>query len=71
MDILIWYTLLSAIVGGVKGARARLGEVLISFTGNFFLSGDRFCFPYDYALNSFFVFILLSSEVLQCQVVYC
>lgn len=29
MDIHIWYTLLSAIVGGVMGARARLGEVLI------------------------------------------
>lgn len=29
MDILIWYTILSAIVGGVKGARARLGEVLM------------------------------------------
>ncbi|KAI4303806.1 hypothetical protein MLD38_039399 [Melastoma candidum] len=27
MDILIWYTLLSAIVGGVMGARARLGEI--------------------------------------------
>lgn len=27
MDIHIWYTLLSAIVGGVMGARARLGEV--------------------------------------------
>ncbi|RVW26616.1 Callose synthase 10 [Vitis vinifera] len=27
MDILIWYTILSAIVGGVKGARARLGEI--------------------------------------------
>lgn len=29
MDIYIWYTLLSAIVGGVMGARARLGEVSI------------------------------------------
>lgn len=28
MDIYIWYTLLSAVVGGVMGARARLGEVL-------------------------------------------
>ncbi|KAG5537087.1 hypothetical protein RHGRI_024510 [Rhododendron griersonianum] len=27
MDILIWHTLLSAIVGGVMGARARLGEI--------------------------------------------
>lgn len=27
MDIHIWYTLLSAIVGGVMGARGRLGEV--------------------------------------------
>ncbi|KAF8021555.1 hypothetical protein BT93_G1872 [Corymbia citriodora subsp. variegata] len=27
MDIHIWYTLLSAIVGGVMGARARLGEI--------------------------------------------
>ncbi|KAE8123986.1 hypothetical protein FH972_018899 [Carpinus fangiana] len=27
MDIHIWYTVLSAIVGGVKGARARLGEI--------------------------------------------
>lgn len=27
MDIYIWYTLLSAIIGGVMGARARLGEV--------------------------------------------
>ncbi|GKV00612.1 hypothetical protein SLEP1_g13279 [Rubroshorea leprosula] len=27
MDIYIWYTLLSAIVGGVMGARARLGEI--------------------------------------------
>ncbi|XP_020112888.1 callose synthase 10 [Ananas comosus] len=27
MDILIWYTLLSAIVGGWMGARARLGEI--------------------------------------------
>ncbi|GMY15024.1 callose synthase 10 isoform X6 [Fagus crenata] len=27
MDIHIWYTLLSAIVGGVKGARSRLGEI--------------------------------------------
>lgn len=29
MDIHIWYTLLSAIIGGVMGARSRLGEVLI------------------------------------------
>lgn len=28
MDIHIWYTLLSAVVGGVMGARSRLGEVL-------------------------------------------
>ncbi|GAV80876.1 Glucan_synthase domain-containing protein/FKS1_dom1 domain-containing protein [Cephalotus follicularis] len=27
MDIYIWYTLLSSIVGGVMGARARLGEI--------------------------------------------
>jgi hypothetical protein len=27
MDIHIWYTLLSALVGGVMGARDRLGEV--------------------------------------------
>ncbi|XP_026434852.1 callose synthase 10-like isoform X3 [Papaver somniferum] len=27
MDIHIWYTLLSAIIGGVMGARARLGEI--------------------------------------------
>ncbi|XP_059441555.1 callose synthase 10 [Corylus avellana] len=27
MDIHIWYTVLSAVVGGVKGARARLGEI--------------------------------------------
>ncbi|KAK4568877.1 hypothetical protein RGQ29_004339 [Quercus rubra] len=27
MDIHIWYTLLSAVVGGIKGARARLGEI--------------------------------------------
>ncbi|XP_021762040.1 callose synthase 10-like [Chenopodium quinoa] len=27
MDIHIWYTLLSALVGGVMGARARLGEI--------------------------------------------
>jgi hypothetical protein len=27
MDIYIWYTLLSALVGGVMGARDRLGEV--------------------------------------------
>lgn len=27
MDIHIWYTILSAIVGGVMGARARLGEI--------------------------------------------
>ncbi|XP_028116346.1 callose synthase 10 isoform X1 [Camellia sinensis] len=27
MDIHIWYTLLSAVVGGVMGARARLGEI--------------------------------------------
>lgn len=31
MDICIWYTLLSAIAGGVMGARARLGEVSIIF----------------------------------------
>ena len=31
MDIHIWYTVLSAIVGGVKGARARLGEVSTYF----------------------------------------
>lgn len=31
MDIYIWYTLLSAIIGGVIGARARLGEVSIIF----------------------------------------
>jgi hypothetical protein len=29
MDIHIWYTLLSALVGGVMGARDRLGEVYI------------------------------------------
>lgn len=29
MDIHIWYTIMSAIVGGVMGARARLGEVLM------------------------------------------
>lgn len=28
MDFHIWYTLLSAIIGGVMGARARLGEVI-------------------------------------------
>ncbi|TYJ98465.1 callose synthase 10 [Cucumis melo var. makuwa] len=27
LDIYIWYTLLSAIIGGVKGARGRLGEI--------------------------------------------
>jgi callose synthase len=27
MDIHIWYTLLSAIIGGVMGAKARLGEI--------------------------------------------
>ncbi|GAY50986.1 hypothetical protein CUMW_130850, partial [Citrus unshiu] len=27
MDLHIWYTLLSAIIGGVMGARARLGEI--------------------------------------------
>uniref|UniRef100_A0A803P8P0 1,3-beta-glucan synthase n=2 Tax=Cannabis sativa TaxID=3483 RepID=A0A803P8P0_CANSA len=27
MDIHIWYTLLSAVIGGVMGARARLGEI--------------------------------------------
>jgi len=27
MDIHIWYTLLSALVGGVMGARDRLGEI--------------------------------------------
>ncbi|XP_008788670.2 callose synthase 10 isoform X2 [Phoenix dactylifera] len=27
LDILIWYTLLSALVGGLMGARARLGEI--------------------------------------------
>lgn len=27
MDIHIWYTILSAIIGGVMGARARLGEI--------------------------------------------
>ncbi|KAK7824056.1 callose synthase 9 [Quercus suber] len=27
MDIHIWYTLLSAVVGGIMGARARLGEI--------------------------------------------
>ncbi|KAG9156679.1 hypothetical protein Leryth_006646 [Lithospermum erythrorhizon] len=27
MDIHIWYTILSALVGGVSGARARLGEI--------------------------------------------
>ncbi|KAM0935660.1 putative 1,3-beta-glucan synthase [Dioscorea sansibarensis] len=27
MDILIWYTLLSALIGGLIGARARLGEI--------------------------------------------
>ncbi|KAJ6875718.1 callose synthase 10 isoform X2 [Populus alba x Populus x berolinensis] len=27
MDIHIWYTILSAVVGGVMGARARLGEI--------------------------------------------
>lgn len=30
MDIHIWYTLLSAIIGGVMGAKARLGEVLLN-----------------------------------------
>ncbi|MQL79710.1 hypothetical protein Taro_012157, partial [Colocasia esculenta] len=27
MDIHIWYTLLSALIGGIMGARARLGEI--------------------------------------------
>nr|QKN22530.1 callose synthase 10 [Urtica dioica subsp. dioica] len=27
MDIYIWYTLLSAVIGGIMGARARLGEI--------------------------------------------
>ncbi|KAF6157565.1 hypothetical protein GIB67_004503 [Kingdonia uniflora] len=27
MDIHIWYTLLSAVIGGIMGARARLGEI--------------------------------------------
>lgn len=31
MDLHIWYTLLSAIIGGVMGARARLGEVCLFF----------------------------------------
>lgn len=31
MDIHIWYTLLSALVGGVIGARDRLGEVCFYF----------------------------------------
>jgi hypothetical protein len=31
MDIHIWYTLLSALVGGVMGARDRLGEVYLFF----------------------------------------
>lgn len=37
MDIHIWYTLLSAIYGAVMGARARLGEVLISVCFNCFI----------------------------------
>ncbi|KAJ8764148.1 hypothetical protein K2173_005060 [Erythroxylum novogranatense] len=46
MDIHIWYTVLSAIVGGVMGARARLGEVRNgilewSFEETFFLPVDR------------------------------
>lgn len=35
MDIHIWYTVLSAIVGGVMGARARLGEVFYAFIQHF------------------------------------
>lgn len=39
MDIHIWYTVLSAIVGGVLGARGRLGEV-------YGLQTDYFVVPY-------------------------
>lgn len=34
MDLHIWYTVMSAIVGGVIGARARLGEVFWFQCGN-------------------------------------
>lgn len=32
MDIHIWYTLLSALVGGLLGALGRLGEVFFHFS---------------------------------------
>ena len=42
MDIHIWYTLLSALVGGVMGARARLGEVIIEIPVYCKLLGVKF-----------------------------
>lgn len=43
MDIYIWYTLLSAVIGGIMGARARLGEVLMLFySSNSFISNIVF-----------------------------
>lgn len=44
MDIHIWYTLLSALVGGIKGARARLGEVRSRIADMFLISCEKALF---------------------------
>ncbi|KAK9926738.1 hypothetical protein M0R45_023951 [Rubus argutus] len=51
MDIHIWYTLLSAIIGGVMGARSRLGEgiYIFSIVANF-LSSYAYILPLLYVL---------------------
>ena len=66
MDIHIWYTLLSAIIGGVMGARARLGEVLILFHSHESFIGSLILMNWmNYTKNCYFN-ILCFSEFYRC-----
>ena len=57
MDFYIWYTLLSAIIGGVIGARARLGEVLST------LNSCNFSVPHMCNSRSLFVLFIIKHIV--------
>lgn len=64
MDIHIFYTLLSALIGGVMGARARLGEVIF-FEGSlicsivyFFMDMKTTAFLFDFLFLIYLQFLL-------------
>lgn len=72
MDIHIWYTLLSAIIGGVMGARSRLGEVFISsqlqqiFSLHMLISCSFVCTTYSMHIDTVIVcFMVIRGKCLK------